>query len=208
MDQGMLAVGLGTQELTKYLAGLDPPVEVACYNSPSSVTLSGNVGMLSIVEARVKADGRFARMLHVDLAYHSSYITGISDTYRGMLDQDYDSLPFSRGDIAMFSSVSGHELDRATDAEYRQMNMASPVYFERAVKEMTSGRNGANFLIEIGPSGALGGPISQIKASLPYQGSHIQYCTAMRRGQEDLKSLLEVAGRLFVTGATVDIAAV
>lgn len=208
VDQGMLAVGLEAQELTKYLAGLDPPVEVACYNSPNSVTLSGNVGVLSVVEARLKADGHFARMLHVDLAYHSRYMIGISDIYKSLLDRDFQSMPFSQNHIVMFSSVFGRKLDRATDSKYWQMNMASPVYFDQAVREMTSGRTGANFLVEIGPSGALAGPISQIKASLPQQGSHIQYYTTIRRGQEDLKPLFEVAGRLFISGAKMDMAMV
>ena len=208
VDQGMLTVGLEAQELTKYLAGLDPPVEVACYNSPNSVTLSGFVSMLSVVEARVKADGHFARMLHVDLAYHSRYMIDISDTYKSLLDQDFQSVPFSQGHIVMFSSVFGRELDRATDSKYWQMNMASPVYFDQAVREMTSGRNGANFLIEIGPSGALAGPISQIKASLPQQDSQLHYYTTFRRGQKDLESLFEVAGQLFISGAKVDMALV
>ena len=207
-DQGMLTVGLEAQQLIKYLGGLDPPVEVACYNSPNNVTLSGNVEMLSVVEARLKADGHFARMLHVNLAYHSSYMNAISDTYKSLLDQDFKSMPFSQDRIVMYSSVSGRELDLATDSKYWQMNMVCPVYFDRAVREMTSGRNSANFLIEIGPSSTLGGPISQITASLPSRGSHIQYYPMLRRGAEDLKSLFEVAGRLFISGAEVDMAMV
>ena len=208
VDQGMLAVGLGAQELRKYLAGLDPPIEVACYNSPDSVTLSGSVGVLSVVEARLKADCLFARMLHVDLAYHSRYMTSTSDTYKRLLDQDFQSKTFFPGRIAMFSSVFGRELDLATDSKYWQMNMASPVLFDQAVREMISGRNGADFLVEIGPSGALEGPLSQIKKSLPQQGSHIQYYSTIRRDQEDLKSLFELAGRLFISGSKMDMATV
>lgn len=195
-DQGMLTVGLEAQELTKYLGGLDPPVEVACYNSPNSVTLSGNVGMLSVVEARLKADGHFARMLHVNLAYHSSYMNGISDTYKSLLEQDFESMPFSQDRIVMYSSVSGRELDHATDSKYWQVNMVCPVYFDHAVREMTSGRNSANFLIEIGPSSTLGGPVSQITASLPQQGSHIQYYPTLRRGEQGLAIQIIPASRL------------
>ena len=208
VDQGMLNVGLGAQEVTKYLAGLDPPIEVACYNSPNNVTLSGHTSVLTAVQARLKADGQFARMLHVDLAYHSRYMAGISDIYKSLLDQDFHSKPLSQNHIIMFSSVLGRELHRATDSEYWQKNMASPVCFDQAVREMTSGGNGTTFLVEIGPSGVLAGPISEIKASLPQQGSHIQYYTSFRRGQEDLKSLFEMTGRLYISGAKVDMAMV
>lgn len=85
------------------------------------VSHSGNVGVLSVVEARLKADGHFARMLHVDLAYHSRYMIGISDTYKSLLDRDFQSMPFSQGHIVMFSSVFGRELDRATDSTYWQV---------------------------------------------------------------------------------------
>ena len=208
VHQGMLTVGLGAKELTQYLAGFDASVEFACFNSPNSVTLSGDISTLSVVEIRLKADGYFARRLHVDLAYHSRYMTGISDIYKSMLDQDCQSLSFERSHTAMFSSVFGREIDQATDSEYWQMNMASPVYFDRAVHEMISGRDGANFLVEIGPSGVLAGPIAEIKSSLPGEGSHINYHTVFRREQQDLRSLFEVAGRLFIAGAKLDMAMV
>jgi len=41
--------------------------------------------------------------------------------------------------------------------------MTSPVRFDEAVKEMVAGRDGADFLIEIGPSGALAGPSHKSK---------------------------------------------
>jgi acyl transferase domain-containing protein len=205
---GMLAVGTGAEEVLKYLGGLESLVEVACYNSPNGVTLSGSIPALKEVKARLEEGSHFARILHVDLAYHSKYMKGISDVYKSLLDQDFLSRPFSSGRVKMFSSVLGRELDRATDSKYWHTNMASPVIFDQAVREMISGRGGADFLIEIGPSCTLAGPIAEIKRTLPQEGSHIQYCTAFQRRQEDLKSLFEVAGRLFISGAAVDMSMV
>lgn len=207
-NEGMLATGLGAQVVARYLTNLDSQVEVACYNSPNSVTLSGNVDALTAIRARLEADGHFARMLHVDLAYHSRYMDRISDAYRSLLDEDVRPRPFSEDQISMFSSVLGHKLDRLTDAKYWEKNMLSPVYFDQAVRAMILEPNGADFLIEIGPSGALANPIAEIKASISKRGSDIQYCTAMQRGQENLKSLFEVAGRLFIADAKVDMSTV
>lgn len=205
---GMLAVGIGAEEALNHLGGLESQVEVACYNSPNSVTLSGSTVALKEVKARLEGLGHFARMLQVDLAYHSRHMESISDVYKGLLDRDFQSRTFFPGPVKMFSSVSGHELDRATDSKYWQTNMAAPVIFDQAVRAMTFGREGADFLIEIGPTGALSGPISEIKLKLPQEGLHIQYCTAIQRGQEDLRSLYEVAGRLFISGANIDTRAV
>ena len=63
ISQGMLAVGLGPDAAAKYLSDLKQPVTIACYNSPSSITLSGPVDDLVAVEGRVRANGHFARIL-------------------------------------------------------------------------------------------------------------------------------------------------
>jgi len=103
----------------------------------------------------------------------------------------------------MFSSVTGKLLNRDCSADYWKANMTSPVRFDEAVKELVAGRDGADFLIEIGPSGALAGPIAQIKKGLGDKGLNIQYCTASTRGKDAIKSLFDVAGRLFVAGSSI-----
>jgi acyl transferase domain-containing protein len=67
---GMAAVGLGRDEVTPYLA---KGVVIACENSPSSVTLSGDLEALGNVVARLKDElpEVFVRQLHVNMAYHS-----------------------------------------------------------------------------------------------------------------------------------------
>lgn len=69
----MAAVELGEQEAKRFL-GEDGAVVVACVNSPSNVTLSGEAGRVKEVVERVQREkpGVFARVLNVDHAYHSS----------------------------------------------------------------------------------------------------------------------------------------
>lgn len=81
--------------------------------------------------------------------------------------------------------------------------MISAVNFEEACWEMLSGRNGAGFLIEIGPSGALAGPVSQIKELTRAEGSKMQYCPAWSRGADSITSIFNMAGKLFITGANI-----
>lgn len=63
LAQGMLAAGLGAPEVSKYIEGCEPPVAIACYNSPNSTTLSGTLESLASIQTRLEADGHFARML-------------------------------------------------------------------------------------------------------------------------------------------------
>lgn len=66
----MAAVGLGKAQVAAFLL---PGVSVACENSPSSVTLAGNVDALETVMAKIKKanEDTFVRRLKVEMAYHS-----------------------------------------------------------------------------------------------------------------------------------------
>lgn len=202
---GMLAVGLGSSEVSKYLQGMENLVQIACFNSPQSVTLSGALDALEVVKKSLVEDHHFTRLLQVNLAYHSKFMAEIGDYYEDLLLKDFESLPFKKGDCAMFSSVTGEEMDQQADSSYWKNNVVRPVRFDEAVQKMVSGREGANFLIEIGPSGALAGPIGQIKKAMSGTGANAQYFTALTRGQDSVSSLFKAAGQLFISGATISL---
>jgi acyl transferase domain-containing protein len=67
---GMAVVGLGRKDVNMFLAS---GVVIACENSPSSVTLSGDQEALIYVCSRVKKEfpETFVRHLQVEMAYHS-----------------------------------------------------------------------------------------------------------------------------------------
>lgn len=205
---GMLAVGLGPDAVRPYLDGVEEHVQIACYNSPRSVTLSGLVPRLEEVRAKLVAQGHFARLLLVDLAYHSKFMADIGQDYEQLLEDEVTFADAGNSHVKMFSSVSGQQLDRSTDALYWKTNMVSPVRFSEACREMMSGREGANFLVEIGPSGALAGPVSQIKDSMGAEGRSIAYAAALTRGIDSVLSMFALAGKLFVAGAPVNFAEV
>lgn len=205
---GMLAVGLGVEAISPFLEKHSGNAWIACFNSPSSLTISGRKPDLEALAEEIKVAGHFARLLQVDLAYHSQLMDVIGDEYDKLLDKDksYNPLDGSSDGITMFSSVTGLKKDTPTDSSYWKANMVSPVRFADALKEMIA-EDSPNFLIEVGPSGALAGPVSQVLKSLP-NGEDTSYCAAWARGANAGKSLFDVAGRLFVTGYPVDMAVV
>ncbi|KAJ5137885.1 reducing type I polyketide synthase [Penicillium atrosanguineum] len=187
---GMLAVGVNIDTVEKYL---DPEskVQIACYNSPSSLTLSGSTAALKSLEARLKQDGHFARLLLVNVAYHSNYMAPIGEVYEKMLLANVSSTVPRKPTARMYSSVTGNVLTEAPDALYWKSNMISP--------------QGADFLIEIGPSNALSGPIAQIKKALSGAAADALYTSALKRGPDSIQSLYNVAGQLFISGGSVDL---
>ena len=205
---GMLAVGLGADQVDKYIQDVTDAVQIACFNSPNSVTLSGRLSSLEDVKTHLVENGHFARLLQVNLAYHSRYMKEIGEDYEALLEADFENLSSREGHVSMYSSVFGREMEGLTDARYWKENMVSPVRFDQAAQAMLSGNDKVNFLIEIGPSNALAGPVKQILTKLGSQGSNVQYCTALSRGQDSIKSTYDLAGRLFASGGVINLARV
>ena len=84
---GMAAIGLGKEDVSAYL---DSGVRVACENSGSSVTLSGDLEALERTMAKIKEarPDALVRKLQVEMAYHSSKPVGpmeiltVAESYR------------------------------------------------------------------------------------------------------------------------------
>ncbi|KAL5456401.1 hypothetical protein PMIN06_003908 [Paraphaeosphaeria minitans] len=205
---GMLAVGLGEHDVIDVLRAEELPIAIACVNSPSSVTLSGEVAALSALEQRFKEQGKFARLLQVDVAYHSKYVADIAARYYELMQQECEFPLADATYCKMFSSVTGSENNQACNADYWRRNMESPVLFNQAVSAALTEDAPADFLIEIGPSGALAGPFKQIKASLGSRAADVSYHAASRRDVAAVDALFEIAGDLFLAGAQVDLARV
>lgn len=215
-DVGMLAVGLGAEATTGFLEKHVGCAWIACFNSSSSVTVSGKNAALENLRDEITAAGHFARRLQVDLAYHSELMDVIGQEYEKLLTLDNQFHPLdcgsaaaSTGHATWFSSVTVSKKTTPADALYWKTNMVSAVQFHGALETMLRTDQAPNFLIEIGPSGALAGPISQVIKSIPSAvGGDICYCASWSRGEDAGKSLFDVAGRLFVAGAPIDMTVV
>ncbi|KAI0416753.1 reducing type I polyketide synthase [Xylaria grammica] len=202
---GMLAAGISVEAVEKYLDSSDDLVQVACVNSPRSVTLSGTTGVLQRLMHRLQSDDHFARMLQVDFAYHSDYMNEIASRYAELLQTHVEIQEAKHREVKMFSSVTGSILTEPIDLAYWVRNLQSQVRFEHAVGAMIDGKDGSNFLIEVGPSNALSGPVSQICESASHLTLQPHYTSVSVRGPETLTSLYGVAGKLFAAGGVVDL---
>jgi acyl transferase domain-containing protein len=79
---GMLAAAIEPESAGIYISDNSGGcVVVACVNSPSSVTLSGDLAALDEVASRPQKDGILARKLKVPMAYHSHQMSHISQEY-------------------------------------------------------------------------------------------------------------------------------
>lgn len=214
---GMTAVGCSREEADALIAqqaklnGSGGKATVACVNSPSSVTLSGDVDSLEALRAVLDERKVFARRLKVEMAYHSSHMNKVMDHYLSTIS-DVEPLPSREDQGLMVSSVTGYEISpEALGPYYWVRNLVSPVLFCDAVKELISPDdedegNTVDLLIEVGPHSALGGPVEQI---LSHHGiEKVGYDSILTRGKDALKTSLKLASNLFLAGVPLNISQV
>lgn len=212
---GMLAVGADVstaKELLQHTADVGR-AGIAAINSPNSVTLSGNVAAIDAIERIANAQGIFNRKLRVNVAYHSHHMELVAKSYFAAIEPycaaEREGKTYSGDEskvLPLFSSVTGQVegVETVTSAHYWVKNLVSPVRFFEVIK-LAASQSTANVLVEIGPHAALKGPINQILASLDQkQTGGIKYVPSLVRGTDDVKAVLQLAGRLFTMGLSLD----
>jgi len=210
----MMSVGLNEQEVLPYLAGTD--VSVACINSPSNVTLSGEQTAIQQLKDTFEKKEIFAKTLAVKIAYHSKVMAVGAAEYQdliGYIETPAHSDPKMDHTIAFYSSVSGKKIDSQAlrNPEYWVQNLVSPVRFNQAVVSLVSGsergKQSNHFLVEIGPQAALRRPIKDSLDTV-LEKQRWRYVSVLNRSSNGARSILEAAGQLWSCGVGVDLGAV
>ncbi|KAG0160284.1 hypothetical protein PDIDSM_7811 [Penicillium digitatum] len=211
---GMLAVGLGQKDRQTYLNCLTTgTIVVACVNSPSSVTLSGDLAGIEEVQQYLEDNGVFARRLRVESAYHSHHMLPLQQQYREILGKHLGPTRHFNPDVVFSSPVSGKVVHDALTLgpEHWVRNMLQPVLFDQSLGNMCFEKGSSDtsvsrvdIIIEIGPHGALAGPIRQCLAA----ASPITYTSCLTRNQDAVQTIQSMASTLVSHGNPVDLAQV
>ncbi|KAI0386913.1 hypothetical protein F5Y04DRAFT_288708 [Hypomontagnella monticulosa] len=216
----MMAAGVSREEAQQYLSELaHEAAVVACHNSPSSVTISGDVEAIDTLEKRISADGKFARKLKVATAYHSPHMRDVAQGYFEKMGH-IETLP-GNGETIMYSSLTG-KLASPTelDANYWVSNMCAPVEFSTAVAgllaattQSASGKRKTPIkwsgFVEIGPHSALQGPVQQsIAAGKSNSAKEAPYYSMILRGKDANTTALTATANIWSLGVDVDLSRV
>lgn len=213
----MLAVGLGVTDVESYLVGLEAEVKVAAINSPNSVTLSGENDAIERLSERMQKDSVFNRVLKTGgNAYHSHHMEKLGSMYEDEVRKSLGEVSESPGSIehrVRTTWISSVTPDANTDdievgPSYWRQNLESPVCFGPALEKLMEqySEDPLDLLLEIGPHAALAGPVKQILQVFQFGGnSPPLYLGTLKRGEDDLASILELGGSLFVHGVPIQI---
>ncbi|CAG9990817.1 unnamed protein product [Clonostachys byssicola] len=209
----MLAVAMSAEEASKRLIDFEAThsystIVVACINSPSSVTLSGDDNAIEDIKAELAKDGIAATKLRVSVAYHSPHMQRISQEYEALIGtinpgKVSDTIDTDR----MVSSVTTRHvtMSQLRKAEYWIQNMVSTVRFDEAVATALSSYESFDVL-EVGPHSALRGPFEDIASSVENPIS-VNYDSTLRRNFDATETFLAAMGRLHCLGHKVDLLA-
>ncbi|KAK8098575.1 polyketide synthase [Apiospora kogelbergensis] len=208
LNGGMLAVGKGASEVKELIAtGSYQDIGVACENSPSSVTISGQQDTLDQLSAKLEGQGVFNRKLKTEVAYHSSHMEVVADDYMNSIKH---LQPKDRSEVQMYSSLLGNRLDSTLSlgAEYWVKNLTKPVLFSTGMHSLCT-ESQPDVIVEIGPHSALEGPIKQILKSCSKEAaSNTKYFPSLVRNADATEAAMKLAGNLFAQGQPIDFNAI
>jgi NADPH:quinone reductase-like Zn-dependent oxidoreductase/malonyl CoA-acyl carrier protein transacylase/SAM-dependent methyltransferase len=221
-EGAMAAIGLGPEEAQRYIdEAAAGKLVIACVNSPSSVTISGDRSGIDELLARFNAEGIFARKLKVQAAFHSHHMFALEKDYRAALSTHlHRGKRTFRDGVQFYSPVQGGLVDDATELGPEQWirNMVQPVLFAQCFHKMVMSDPRADngqpatpnidVIIEVGPHGALAGPIRQCLAIPELKTLRIPYGSCLTRGENAVSTAQAMAGLLFAKGLDVDMAQV
>ncbi|PCH00416.1 Acyl transferase/acyl hydrolase/lysophospholipase [Penicillium occitanis (nom. inval.)] len=219
----MMAVGLSSEAAEEYIGNVKTGrIVVACINSPSSVTISGDESGIDELQKLLSADAVFCRKLVVENAYHSHHMELIAEKYLEKIStiSTSEAAEAKNNQVKMASSVTGELISGPEELgpAYWVKNFVSPVRFSEAVavllKDSSSrrrrrarvGESAFDLLLEVGPHAALKGPLRQILRH--HEISTVTYTSILNRGEDATKSALHATGELHIHGVPVLVSAV
>lgn len=207
----MMAVGAGPESIEPLFKDLrDGLAVVACENSPTSVTVSGDESGIDELAKVIEAKQLFNRKLRVDVAYHSPHMNLVANDYHESIKETMStSAPRTTRPVEFFSSLRGIKIEdiSALDAQYWVDNLTNPVRFSTSVKEMFLD-NPPDIIVEIGPHAALEGPVKQILKGVGPSASKTVYFSALYRNQCAVATSLRLAANLYMKGQPLDMAGI
>ncbi|CAG7956341.1 unnamed protein product [Penicillium nalgiovense] len=200
-----MAVGLSPDEARELCEapGFHGRISVAACNSSTSVTISGDDDTINEARLHLDEHNKFARVLKVDMAYHSHHMLACAQPYLDAL-RSCDIRPISpegSSPVWLSSVYPGEAMSEACaglSGEYWVANMIQPVLFAGAVEvALTTREGGFDVGLEVGPHPALQSPVLQTiqeisEAKLPYSG-------VLSRKKNDLTVFADALGMFKVS---------
>ncbi len=190
----MLSVSLPAADVDSLLG---EELSLAAVNAPSLCVVSGESRAIDTLQARLTGEGIEHRRLHVSHGFHSPMM----EPAREALTAEVRRIRLRAPRLPFVSNLTGTWItdEQATDPEYWGRHLRETVQFSSGLHVLLRQHPSAVFL-EVGPGHTLGAFARRQKTGVPAVAS----LPGPGVERSDAASLLEAAGRLWLTGASVD----
>ncbi|MFG1677080.1 amino acid adenylation domain-containing protein [Micromonospora sp. NPDC049282] len=190
----MLAVGLPETAVT---ARLDDGLSLAAVNAPELCVVSGDPAAVGRLRDRLAADGVDCRPLRVARGYHSALLDPVLDEFAAHAAE----VDYAEPERPYLSNLTGGPVTPGlvTDPAYWVRHLREPVRFAESAALLAEQEAA---LVELGPGHALGG-LARLAGLRPAHA--VAAMRHPRADADDLTTLLDAVGRLWLAGVPVDV---
>lgn len=152
----MLAVGVPEARARQLIKGSEDLVAIAAMNSPASISLAGDAGLLASIETTLRKEGIFARFLQVEVPYHSPAM----DPLERELKESLRGIEPQKARIPYYSTIRGCIVNgEELGPEYWWSNVRDTVLFRAAMDQLIADQ--FDTFVEIGPHPVLGRSVTE-----------------------------------------------
>ena len=193
---GMMAAVMATADrVTEMLRDAGNPVDIAAFNGPESIVISGTEPIVREMLSRFEAAGIKSKPLATSHAFHSL----LMDPILAPLQAAAAKVKCHPPRIAVISNLTGRPADAKTYAapDYWTRHARSPVRFHDGIQAIAD--LGCELFLEIGPNPILIGMGRRCVDRLGWK-----WLPSLRSGRDEWQSMLESLAELYVSGASVD----
>jgi amino acid adenylation domain-containing protein len=186
----MLAIPLPEAEVRQWATD---GLSLAAVNGPQRCVLSGPIGEIESLEARLAGEGIACRRLRTSHAFHSSAMEPVQQAFCELVAK----LRLAPPDIPFLSNVTGDWIrpEEATDPAYWGRHLRATVRFGDGVEKLLA--DPSTLLLEVGPAGrAVSVPAGQKERVVVTLGGS-------NSPEEERAAVLTALGRLWLAGVEV-----
>ncbi|MDO6423884.1 hybrid non-ribosomal peptide synthetase/type I polyketide synthase [Saccharophagus degradans] len=193
---GMLAVSLTEQDALARIKAYGNKVSIAAINSPTAMTLAGDVDALQEVEQSLKQAEIFCKFLAVNVPYHSAKMDVIKDE----LFKELATIRPKQTKLPLYltgrnAKAEGPELDAA----YWWDNVRYSVRFKDAIDNIA--KDGFSLFLEIGPHPVLTHSVLECLAARQITGNIVP---SIRRLEDEPARFMQSLAMLHNLGLKIN----
>lgn len=196
----MLTVFAEEQEILPLIQPHADTLSIAAVNGPGILLVSGAPEAAAQLEKELEARGVRSVRMRLSRAYHSPLTEPVLKEFEAVAA----TLTLHRPKIPLISNLTGGFVDEEiAKPGYWSRHMRQSVRFCESMTLLHSQK--IDVLVEVGPEPTLMGLDLCFRQVREKAASNAQWVTSLRRGHDDVKSLLESAGRVWTWGAAIDL---